>query len=163
MEIWRDYHPPQHAHRSPSVEVSVEGGVCFVKPRSNTLHGDRCRCLKADCVGPGGGFVVRAREGVGEGGGGYSIVACFRVFTVDHASLSSRNTVPTPAKKGTQHWECIYMTTSCTSSNILSFMASCGHHPSGCANGNGHVAPCASSTPTYRAFPSSRPRFSRLL
>lgn len=67
VEVWRDHHPPQHAHRCPSVEVFVESGVNFVNPRSNTLRRDRRRRLKADGVGPGGGLVMRARASVDRG------------------------------------------------------------------------------------------------
>ena len=50
----------------------------------------------------------------GEGGGGYSFVACLSYLTIDHASLSRWSTVPTPSRHTSIIWALItlfpYMT-----------------------------------------------------
>lgn len=80
VEGWGDRHPPQQAHRPPSVKAAVESGVCLVEPRSNTPDRNCCRCFDTDGVGPGRVVVARASELLKPArGGGVRVAASWMI------------------------------------------------------------------------------------
>ena len=66
------------------------------------------------------------------GGGAYPFVACLSHLTIDHASLSRRDTVPTPNRDTSNIWALISFFRCYLESFLLIFspccFAVCGHH-----------------------------------
>ena len=86
-----------------------------------------------------------AIHGRGQGGGGYSSVACLKHLTIDHASVSSRSTVTTRSKGHLQHLgaHCVFFCIVRTTVLLIlspSCFAVCGNHPSQRSFSRNHIA-----------------------